>query len=328
MRHKNAMRPGLPPGPMLCDRHAARRPGLLRPGPRFCALLLSALTFLGAAHAHALGRLADVTLIDRDTGAVLGAVYYRGEYWVAGRPGARYAIRVYNRRGERLLAVASVDGVNVVTGATASTDQAGYVFNPHESYTISGWRKSDAEVADFVFTDPTSAYATRTGRPANVGIIGIALFRERTPEPLIGEITPPPEPRWPRSAAQSPPPSAASGDAQSGLAANAARAAPPAANALREQSSPSLVPPSLSAPFDDTAMTPQLGTGHGEREYAPVSHTEFVRLQNEPNEVIRIRYDRLEHLVALGIVRRAPPEVPSALDPFPGSPHYVPDPPG
>jgi hypothetical protein len=44
--------------------------------------------------------------------------------------------------------------------------------------------------------------------------------------------------------------------------------------------------------------------------------------------VIRIRYDRLEHLVALGIVRRSPPLPALPLDPFPASPSYVPDPPG
>ena len=58
---------------------------------------LAALTaLLGLAHlpAQAIGRLADVTIVDRDTGATLPVHYARGEYWVAGRPGARYAITV------------------------------------------------------------------------------------------------------------------------------------------------------------------------------------------------------------------------------------------
>src|ERR1700680_30508 len=80
--------------------------------------------------AQAMGGIAEVAIIDRDSGAVLSPHFYHGEYWVAGRPGARYAIEIRNRLGERLLAVTSVDGVNVVSGATAGWDQTGYVFGP------------------------------------------------------------------------------------------------------------------------------------------------------------------------------------------------------
>ena len=93
-------------------------------------LYISAVLFtLGLiAQAHAVGRLADVSIIDRDSGCALAAHFYRGEYWVAGSPGARYAIEVRNRLGGRVLAVTSVDGVNVVSGATAGWGQTGYVF--------------------------------------------------------------------------------------------------------------------------------------------------------------------------------------------------------
>src|ERR1700722_6074404 len=131
------------------------------------------------ARAQSLGALADIAIIDRDTGAALSPHYYRGEYWVAGRPGAKYAIEVHNRLGERLLAVTSVDGINVLSGATAAFDQGGYVFAPGERYEITGWRKSDAQIAAFTFTESPNSYAERTSRPANVGVIGVALFRER-----------------------------------------------------------------------------------------------------------------------------------------------------
>jgi hypothetical protein len=73
----------------------------------------------------------------------------------------------------------------------------------------------------------------------------------------------------------------------------------------------------------------RLGTGHGEREYSYVEYTEFRRLQPEPDEVIRIRYDSLDNLVAMGIGGRPRP-TPPAPNPFPGSQErqYVPDPPG
>ena len=92
-------------------------------------LSVAILVWLGTAcRAQAVGALAEVAIIDRETGAVLSPHYYRGEYWVAGNPGARYAIEIRNKLGERVMAVTSVDGVNVVSGATAGWDQTGYVF--------------------------------------------------------------------------------------------------------------------------------------------------------------------------------------------------------
>ena len=143
-------------------------------------LAWAACTLLGAGcHAQGIGQLADVRVIDRDSGDSLAINYYRGEYWVAGRPGARYAREIRNHVGGRMLAVTSVDGVNVLSGETAAWNQSGYVFTPGERYQISGWRKSDSQVAAFVFTASPNSYAERTGRPANIGVIGIALFKER-----------------------------------------------------------------------------------------------------------------------------------------------------
>ncbi|MDP3310173.1 MAG: hypothetical protein Q8S56_04320, partial [Polaromonas sp.] len=71
--------------------------------PRLLALAFLVATSTLALPAHAIGRLADVTVTDRDSGATLALHHHRGEYWVAGRPGARYAITVRNRLGERVL---------------------------------------------------------------------------------------------------------------------------------------------------------------------------------------------------------------------------------
>src|SRR6202453_2313411 len=95
------------------------------------------------AQAQPLGSLAQIAVIDRETGVALSPHYYRGEYWVAGRPGAKYSIEIHNRLGERLLAVTSVDGVNVLSGETHPWTQDVYLFEPIESYQISSWRKSD-----------------------------------------------------------------------------------------------------------------------------------------------------------------------------------------
>jgi len=291
---------------------------------RMGAFLTLSLALAGAGRAQSLGAIAEVSIIDRDTGVILSPHYYRGEYWVAGRPGARYAIEIHNRLGERLLAVTSVDGVNVLSGATAALDQAGYVFDPGERYQITGWRKSDAEVAAFTFTESPNSYAERTGRPANVGVIGVALFRERRP-PAVW--VPPPRPpvlSEAPTARQSEGVARAPSEALSSLAGSAERAqAPPAPGAPSDRAAAPLLG---GSEFASPAPRAKLGTGHGDREYSYVNHTEFARLQPQPNEIIRIRYDSLENLLAMGIVKRRP--LPPTINPFPASPGYVPDPPG
>jgi hypothetical protein len=60
-----------------------------------------------------------------------------------------------------------------------------------------------------------------------------------------------------------------------------------------------------------------------------VTEVPFNRLSSTPNEIIRIRYDSFENLVAMGVVERRPTPWP-APNPFPdsGNQQYVPDPPG
>src|SRR5918911_3156904 len=98
---------------------------------------------------------------------------------VVGNPGNEYQVTVRNRLREDVLTVVSVDGVNVVSGETADPRQTGYVLAPGSSYDILGWRKSLAETAAFYFTALPDSYAARTGRPDNVGVIGIAVFRKK-----------------------------------------------------------------------------------------------------------------------------------------------------
>ena len=257
-------------------------------------ILVAVCLLLLTPRAHAAGRLAEVLVIDRDSGMPLRTYYHRGEYWVAGKPGARYAIEIRNTLRERILAVASVDGINVLTGDTARWDQSGYVLHGEEAYEVTGWRKSQAEVAAFEFAAAPNSYAARTDRSANIGVIGVAVFKERVP----GHVASPRE-----NSADSRPREA---DVDEGAATSAQR----------------------SGAAAEPAPPAKLGTGHGAREQSYVEYTDFMRASSQPNELVRIRYDSRENLVALGIIPRA---VPLAADPnpFPGSPlvHFVPDPP-
>jgi hypothetical protein len=129
----------------------------------------------------------DIEVFDRESGQVLPVYWHDGARHVAGEPGQEYEIRLRNQSGGRMLAVTSVDGVNVITGKTASPSQGGYVLDPWSGVNIDGWRKSLDEVAAFYFTALPDSYAARTGRPDNVGVIGVALFRERNPAPVLRE---------------------------------------------------------------------------------------------------------------------------------------------
>lgn len=290
------------------------------------SLALTAAAF--ALPAHAVGSMADVTVIDRQSGATLPVYRHRGEYWVAGQYGAKYSIMVRNRQGERVLAVTTVDGVNVLSGETAAWDQTGYVFSPWQQYAVTGWRKSSSEVAAFEFSAIGNSYAGRTGRPANVGVIGVALFRERLPEPVAqapafsrrDESRNDFSERLRSAPLASPAPASPSAAGSAGLADRG-----DAASSVQSERSASSSDRSLAKAAPRPA--PQLGTAHGQRETSMVSHTSFERLQPFPNEIIRIRYDSRENLIAAGVIREPAVHTP-VPNPFPQSANtsYVPDP--
>ena len=249
-----------------------------------------------------MGRTFSLEVIDRDSGQALEVYPYRGRHYVAGRPGARYAIRITNRSGGRLLAVTAVDGINILNGQTAAWGQSGYVFAPWQTFELTGWRKSDQQVAAFEFTAVPDSYAARTGRPLDVGVIGVAVFRER-PRPVV----------------QAAPPTMLREERGPAAETNSAAASPPVLSA------PSAV--SKAAPQMQDAARSRLGTGHGERETSWVSRTEFDRASSTPDEIISVQYDRYENLLAAGII---PSERFARPRPFPGSRDsaaYVPDPP-
>jgi hypothetical protein len=264
------------------------------------ALLLTALIAVAGCPSGAWGRsLVDIDIVDRDTGQWLPETPFRGDTWVAGTPGHRYSVRLTNTTGERVLVVLSVDGVNAVTGQTANPAQTGYVLAPWQSAEISGWRKSMDDVAQFVFTDLPDSYAARTGRPDNVGVIGIAVFREARPIAYVPPAVPPP---WME-------------DSRGNQAPQAKSAAPAAESSAADA-------------YGGVARQ-RIGTGHGAREWSPVGQTQFERASSRPAQVIQVRYDDVATLAALGILPRTPWYMPSRDAPrpeaFPGG--FVPDPP-
>ena len=251
----------------------------------FALALLASL----AQQAWAVGGLAEVAVFDRSEGRRLPVYWHEGRAWVVGKPGNEYQIAVKNRRGEDLLAVMSVDGINVVTGETASPQQSGYVLAPWRALDVKGWRKNLERTAAFYFTKLPDSYAARTGRPEHVGVIGVALFQRRRSEPPLD------------------------------IAPLSRRAAPQAADA--ESASGGARAEIQSRPAERDA---KLGTGHGRSEPSHARYADFERASSTPAETIALYYDSYRNLVARGVIRGPRPFDP-APRPFPG---FVPDPQG
>lgn len=282
----------------------------------FTAVVAAAAS--ASMNALAIGRLADVTVIDRSTGETLPVYFAKGEYWVAGTPGATYSVAVANGSGGRMMAVMSVDGVNVLNGQTASVEQTGYVFDGYQRYEVTGWRKSNQEVAAFEFVASPASYAARTGRPANVGVIGVVLFKERLYQPPVSVA--PPIYRYGTNGGYDAPDDRKNMTAEAAADSASSRAAP----------APSQSTPQSAKRSEFHAMREKLGTGHGEREWSQVTNTSFDRAQSSPNETIRIRYDSRENLLAMGVIQQPYQQRPWNRTPnaFPESLGFVPDPPG
>jgi hypothetical protein len=293
----------------------------------FCAsaVLAAASTLTAcavpAARAHvpqplptsASGRVAEVQIIDRTTGQMLPIHHHGGKRYVAGTPGNRYALVVRNRTNARVLTIVSVDGVNAVSGETAAWDQNGYVFAPWQRWEIRGWRKSQERIAAFEFTALPNSYAARTGRPEHVGVIGVAVFRER----LRPQPQPAPQVLRSEEAQEAPAPGAAGAGADSATGSSASAPA-------RAAAEPGPAPSPSSEAIARQRDSAKLGTGHGRSESSWVSFTEFERARRTPDEIITIHYDSRENLIALGVIM--PPGVPGP-NPFPGNVGFVPDPP-
>ena len=283
------------------------------PRPRNAAFLLAAalaLPLVACAHSPppiVSSHLATVEVYDRHDNALLPVYVAGGERWIVGTPGHEYAIRIRNHTGQRILAVPSVDGVNAITGETASPEQSGYVLEPYGSVEIAGWRKSLANTAAFYFTSLEDSYAGRTGRPRDVGVIGVAVFRERAPVAYA------PQPRIAQRAERADlpmnvPPASPEAGAMGGVAKES--------DATNEQ---------VAGARDKRAAESRLGTGHGRSESSYAQRVNFERATSAPESVVAIRYDRREALVARGIVPgpRYADRAPSA---FPAWPGFTPDP--
>jgi len=114
---------------------------------------------------------------------------FNDKLFVEARKGQEYSIRIKNNSYSRILAVSSVDGLDVLTGKSALENGNGYVINGYNSLTIDGFRVSNEKVAKFLFDFKGGSYAAskEDGSERNVGVIGARIFTEKVkpPPPVV-----------------------------------------------------------------------------------------------------------------------------------------------
>ena len=241
------------------------------------------------AQAMAFGRMADVQVLDRTTGETLQVYQHDGRRYIVGEPGHEYQLSLTSREGGRLMAIGSVDGVNIVSGETAAVNQGGYVLAPREQMAINGWRTSMRATAAFYFTTVADSYAARTGRPDDLGVIGFALFREKSHCCAF----------WRGNELEK------KSRAESDSSADAPASSASEAGALGQKDE-------------------RVGTGYGRSEYSEVAYTDFEPASSSPDETITLYYDSYRNLCKQGVIPARPKSGWHRPQPFPGG--FVPAP--
>jgi hypothetical protein len=282
----------------------------------------------------------DVSVVT-EAGEVLETYAKNGRYYVLGDDGDRYIIRVTNPTANRVEAVVTVDGLDVIDGENGDGRKRGYVVPAYGELKVEGFRTSASDVATFRFSAVDDSYAGKKGKARNVGVIAVAIFEEQAPPPPTQVIIPEGDVYYdgrydyeddlsvaPRgggrgsskdSVAERSPSRTRGGDKGDTAA---KRMAPPPSEPTSTVSGESVggagAPAVAPRPMHDRddryldeqcctnvrpkTSRPGLGTEFGEQRYSAASYTRFVRAGTRPIAVAELRYNDTAGLTALGLL--------------------------
>ena len=110
-----------------------------------------------------------------------------GKIFIESKHDSEYTIEIKHDSWKRILAVCSVDGLDILNGKPATENGNGYVINQLSATKFDGFRVSDEKVAKFVFTTKDGSYAAskEDSSEKNVGVIGVRIFQEKLPPPPV-----------------------------------------------------------------------------------------------------------------------------------------------
>ncbi|HEY5947668.1 MAG TPA: hypothetical protein VIV40_19325 [Kofleriaceae bacterium] len=286
----------------------------------------------------------DVQIIT-ESGETAPTYAFKGRYYVQGNDNEHYTIRVTNPTGNRVEAVVSVDGLDVVDGEDGDLKKRGYIVPAYGEVRIEGFRTSLADVASFRFSSVDNSYAGKKGKSRNVGVIAVAIFEEQAApaeqQIIVGQVNRRDTYHWTDDAEAEAAPSKESSRGSGRVAHHSGKADKKAAEAPADRVSAAPPAPSVGGaagakstapsaaprrqmqedfggdegyyePSPDPAPRtnrPGLGTEFGESRYSAASYTKFVRNANRPIAIAELRYNDVTGLAALGIpVQPAPDE--------------------
>jgi hypothetical protein len=117
-----------------------------------------------------------------------------GMSFIEARLGTNYTVKLKNDNSYKVMAVLSVDGLDVITGKPAEESNKGYILDPYSSVEIKGYRISDENSAAFIFTSKGKSYVQQTkGDARNSGVIGVRVFGEKVqvaPKMVVSPVSP------------------------------------------------------------------------------------------------------------------------------------------
>lgn len=95
--------------------------------------------------------------------------------------GELYGIRIRNNTARRVGVVVAVDGRNIISGERSDLKgiERMYILGPYETETYDGWRTARDTVNRFYFTEPGDSYAGAFGDYSAMGVVAVAVYRER-----------------------------------------------------------------------------------------------------------------------------------------------------
>lgn len=121
---------------------------------------------------------------------------FQNKVFIEAKEGSEYVVEIKNNSWEKVLAVVSVDGLNVVDGKTAEENGPGYVMDRYTAQKLYGFQYSQDKVATFKFGafgakdvdgNPLGyAASKKDGSEKNAGVIGVKIWDEvPKPQPVI-----------------------------------------------------------------------------------------------------------------------------------------------
>ena len=128
-----------------------------------------------------------------DNGRSLPTYRKGSDYQIQGKEGQSYRLKYTNTSKKIYEVVASVDGLDVLTGTQGSQYNDGYILYPNQTLIIEGFRKDSDTVASFTFSRPEASYTNHNdqGDINNTGVIGTAFFELQQPQ-QDRQFAPPP----------------------------------------------------------------------------------------------------------------------------------------